>query len=209
MSAWQVVGRWAWTLGAKGVETEGSKYVWGCWWAPEGKEGGGGQWGDVLAGAWRLGLVWVREGVRRSPSCVVTRAVGCRRGQVAANLQVSRSHQGLCTRVALVQENNRSKQLSRLARPKLQDFHQGNLYSRRACFSEVLVKVWDSGGSETQGNSLKGAFRFLSVTLAENTSLPLRRENSWAPLSEAATPSDAARSPGQSPLPTAATLVTV
>lgn len=86
---------------------------------------------------------------------------------------------------------------------------KAELYSRRACFSEVLAKVWDSGGSETQGNSLKGAFRFLSVTLAESTSLPLRRENLWAPRSAAATPSDAAsaRGPGQRPLPTAAALV--
>lgn len=33
-------------------------------------------------------------------------------------------------------------------------------------------KVWDTGCSESQGDSLKGAFRFLSVMLAGVTSLP-------------------------------------
>lgn len=48
-----------------------------------------------------------------------------------------------------------------------------DLYSRRACFPEVSVKVRDSGSSETQGNSCKCAFRFLSLTGAESTSLSL------------------------------------
>lgn len=48
-----------------------------------------------------------------------------------------------------------------------------DLYSRRAYFPEVSAKVQDSGGSETQGNSCKCAFRFLSLTVAESTSLSL------------------------------------
>lgn len=90
-------------------------------WGLETGPGVGERWGETLTIMWCHLCCWVL------------------RGQVASNLQASGSHQGLCTRVALVQENNRSKQLTLLAQPKLQGFQP-----RQSCTQDepAFRKSW-------------------------------------------------------------------
>lgn len=165
------------TLGAQGMENRVLS-VCGCWLTPDGDGDGGARGETFWAGARMLGLVWVADGDRpadlqKQPGAVCT---GCS--------------------CAAGGETTDSKQLHALPSHSA-GLQLRQLYSRRACFSEVSAKVWDPGGSETQGNSFQCAFHFLSVTWAESTSLRLGHGHVWAPKVGRILHSDPARSVGQ------------
>lgn len=99
----------------------------------DGQGGLGGQWGGSSGWAW-----------------------ACHRWQAGAPPEVWGSKAGpMCIRKTIATTIWPSES----CRTSSQD----TFYSRRACFSEVLGKVQDTGRSETQGNSLKCAFHFLRV----------------------------------------------